>query len=660
MGEAEQRGPGGAWTRRDLLRGALWVGAAAWTPGLWTPQRAAADAASLRRAVRPEGTTLAATTARPPTAGYRRLSTGPGWPLVARSDLAALGDDRLDERRSLATFVAFSDTHIVDAQSPGRVEFLDRFGGALTGAYRPNETLTTQVLTSMVQTINDLGRGPHTGRPIDCVVTTGDCIDNCQHNELDWFISVLEGGKVHPDSGDPASYEGVQSTSWPDPAYWVPDHDVDPTGLGIPAMPGLLERAISPFTSPGLDAPWFTTYGNHDGLIQGNLPRADALDTVLTGDRKLLGAGDRSAIGMLTALLGNPTKVRDDLASGVYPYETVTPDDARATLTTREWVLAHLNSRSSKGHRNHGYTQDHLDAPHLAYAFEVAPGITGVVLDTGGYNAGSIGSEQISWLERTLDGLSSRSFDASGTEVRRDVDDHVVIVFSHFTIETMTGSIPDPARPGDRRAKGDEVVALLHRYPNVVAWVNGHTHTNAVRAVPDPSGRGGGFWQVTTASHIDWPQHSRIIEIVDNDDGTLSLLCTMVEHAAPVLADYDGSDVASLASISRELSANNDVDGADHRLGPPEALNVELALKAPFDLRAAGIGAGTASSVPEPRATGNRTASGDPDDGGSGAWPWLAGGAAVAAVGGAVALRRRGQRHDEGDTAGEDPQDPTS
>lgn len=595
---------------------------------------------------------MATTTVRAPRTGYNRLLQGPGWPLVTRSDLAPLSDDRLDRRQPLAAFVAFSDTHVVDSQSPGRVEFLDRLGGAFTAAYRPNETLTTQVLTTMVQTINDLGTAPHTGRAIDCVITTGDCIDNCQHNELDWFISVLDGGRVRPNSGDPSRYEGVQSPAWPDHAYWVPDRDGDPSGQGIPAMPGLLERAITPFTSPGLDARWFTTYGNHDGLIQGNLPRADALDTVLTGDRKILGAGDRSPVAILGALLGNPAALRDDLAAGAYPYETVTSDETRATLTTRDWVLAHLGSRSAKGHRNHGYTQDHLDAPDLTYVFEIAAGVTGVVLDTGGYNAGSIGSEQMAWLDRTLAGLSSRSYDQAGVEVRHDVDDHVVIVFSHFTIETMTGSLPDPSRPGDHRAKGDEVVALLHRYPNVVAWVNGHTHTNAVQAVPDPSGRGGGFWQITTASHIDWPQHSRVIEVVDNDDGTLSLLCTMVEHTAPLTVDYGRADVPSLASISRELSANDDVGGAMRRLGGPDVLNVELAVRAPFALRAAGIGTAVSSTQAPSEATRVRTSASDADhqDGSDDVWPWVAGGAAVAAVGGAVALRRRGQR----------PQDPAS
>jgi hypothetical protein len=66
------------------------------------------------------------------------------------------------------------------------------------------------------------------------------------------------------------------------------------------------------------------------------------------------------------------------------------------------------------------------------------------------------------------------------------------------------------------------------RFPNVVAWVNGHTHVNRVNPVPDPTGYTGGFWEITTAAHVDYPEHARIIELVDNRDGTLSIFGTVI------------------------------------------------------------------------------------------------------------------------------------
>ena len=70
----------------------------------------------------------------------------------------------------------------------------------------------------------------------------------------------------------------------------------------------------------------------------------------------------------------------------------------------------------------------------------------------------------------------------------------------------------------------------------MIAWVNGHTHSNQIWAHPR-SEKGkvvGGFWEINTASHIDWPQQARLIEIVDNHDGTLSIFTTMIDHGGPL------------------------------------------------------------------------------------------------------------------------------
>ena len=65
----------------------------------------------------------------------------------------------------------------------------------------------------------------------------------------------------------------------------------------------------------------------------------------------------------------------------------------------------------------------------------------------------------------------------------------------------------------------------------MIAYVAGHTHANAVGFYGGR--RGGGFWEINTASHIDWPQQSRLIEVMDNRDGTLSIFGTMLDSAAP-------------------------------------------------------------------------------------------------------------------------------
>jgi len=128
------------------------------------------------------------------------------------------------------------------------------------------------------------------------------------------------------------------------------------------------------------------------------------------------------------------------------------------------------------------------------------------------------------------------------------------------------------------------VQSLVQRFPNVIAWVNGHTHNNVITLRRGPTG---GFWDIGTAAHVDWNTQSRLIEVVDNNDGTLSIFCTMFDHAAPISPSSRAPSVLQLASISRDLQANGPQKGFNSKgPGTVEDRNVELVIKAPFKLPA--------------------------------------------------------------------------
>ena len=134
------------------------------------------------------------------------------------------------------------------------------------------------------------------------------------------------------------------------------------------------------------------------------------------------------------------------------------------------------------------------------------------------------------------------------------------MLFSHHPLETM---VNDRATDGHRRVLGDELRSLLLEHPNVVLWVNGHTHRHQVTPVCREDGELGevGFWQVTTASHIDWPQQSRVVEVLEAPDGTVTVACTVFDTAAPAdvpAAAADEDHPLALAALSRELAAGND------------------------------------------------------------------------------------------------------
>ena len=150
---------------------------------------------------------------------------------------------------------------------------------------------------------------------------------------------------------------------------------------------------------------------------------------------------------------------------------------------------------------------------------------------------------------------------------------------------------PDPGEPRRRGRAFDqplhgaeEFVDLLLRYPVCVGWLNGHTHLNQILAHRSAQGTGG-FWEVTTASCIDFPQQQQVVELVDNRDGTMSIFTTVLDHASPAAPGTSGS-LADLASQSRELAANDWAESPMMRRGSPLDRNTELLLPAPFDLSA--------------------------------------------------------------------------
>ncbi|WP_432094396.1 TIGR03767 family metallophosphoesterase [Streptomyces sp. bgisy100] len=507
------------------------------------------------------GTTLRTVAAPRGSGGYRRLADGPGWSRVVRSELAAAKSGRTDRRTALASFVQFTDLHVVDVQHPLRAEFLR---SELISAFRPQEALSVAGAVSLVERVNGLRGGPVTGAPLGFVMTTGDNTDNNAKSELDWFLTAMSGGRITPNTGDPRHYEGVQNSGRK--LYWQPDsalRDADKE-LGFPRLDGFLDAAIRSVNSPGLRMPWYSTVGNHDGLPGGcYAPGKDFFADFAVGGRKLETVARAEAAALWDAVeKGKDPKGKqyeELLRTRTRQMRRVTPDPLRAPFTPREYLKAHLDPQyAGAGPVGHGYTAANLETDRLYYSFRISDGVLGISLDTtnsGGHYEGSLGAAQFRWLDRTL--AAHR-------------DDHV-LVFSHHTGKTMRNLRPDPARPAEKRHGGDEVVALLKRHRNVLAWINGHSHKNEI--IPH-----GTFWEISTASHVDFPQLARVIELVDNHDGTLSLFTTLVESAAPHRTDFDDLSQTGLASLYRELSFN--APGARTSLaGDPGDRNTELLLK---------------------------------------------------------------------------------
>ena len=566
-------------------------------------------------------------------AGFRQLTLGPGEARVVRQDgLGAAQSGRAARRRSLVYFGQLSDFQLADEESPARVEFLDPIGPPVDAAWRPWEAVNPHVDNAMVRQVNAFAAAsPVAGaggkrRRMDLSINTGDAADSQQLNETRWVRTLLEGGRLKPGSGvdparstdpactalrpsivdaqNPRRYTGVQDyddyVEGPNPYFYDPDQPAGPSS-GWPRYTGLMDASQRPFRAVGLHAPSYEVIGNHDALVQGNQAAAQGFEQIATGCVKALAIPPGADLLALTPA---------DLQRLAPNQRILVPPDPKRRFVSK----AQYKAVFQRGAQRDGHGFDFVDAAEnqasrgaaAYYAWNPAPRMRFIVLDTtcdagitGPSSDGNIDHPQFQWLERQL-----QAAQAAG---------RLAVLFSHHAIQSLTCQLPDEQAPActvpdshghdtnpgcdvDPRIStpvhlGADLEALLHRYPTAIAWVAGHSHVNDV--TPFLDGTGGGFWGIRTAAEADWPQQSRLIEVFDNRDGTLSIFGTVLDHAsnatAPrAISSLTNPDPFQLASIGRTLAYNDFQSGARACSpnpcgeGSADDRNVELLLDNPI------------------------------------------------------------------------------
>ncbi|SDO47672.1 metallophosphoesterase, PPA1498 family [Nakamurella panacisegetis] len=526
--------------------------------------------------------------------GYWELASAPGEKHLSRNDY--LVGRRPVESRPLLTVAHLSDLHLCDSQSPARGEFLDRWSDpdsplrevfGITGAYRAQDCLTVQVGAAMVRAVNNVRVGPVGGAPIDLAITTGDVMDSAQQNELGWYIDLLEGGRITPDSGSTARYEGVADHDRWDEAFWHPDPAQLPDDsprpdrprrlFGFPDAPGLLDALREPFDSPGLNMPWLAVHGNHDQLVQGTIPATGEFAVASVADLKAIGVPPHWTLEQVAQFCASIDAVDQaglDRWSEMMT-RPVTPDRSRRTIDRADFVAAHFRPTA----RPAGHGLPISDSSRCYYRHDHASRnggdrtVTVLVLDTvdehGGWQ-GSLDAPQLDWLESEL--------------ASADTEKRYVVLASHHRLADLVNDRNAEGAP--RRILTAELAERLEAHPCLVLWLNGHTHVTAVTG-HGTTGNPNSWWEVTAPSLIDFPQQGRIVELLRSANGTLTVAVTMIDHTGEVPWSGGIDSVAAMAGLSRQLAANDwqyrPDDFAAHPLaGTAGDRNVLLHLPDPF------------------------------------------------------------------------------
>ena len=456
--------------------------------------------------------------------------------------------------------------------------------------------------------------------------------------DADCQAFVTQEGGTTQAAAEAAGYTGVQDyddyPSPPPPNFYDPN---DPQGdwAAWPQYTGLLDRAqMLSLTPAGLNVPSYWANGNHDVLVQGNEDANQQFENIATGCFKALG----------TTIVPGGMPGPDALNPNVLLFPTsegmLVPPDPLRRLASKVQTKAIIGANNQDN--DHGFSfvssaqnqASNGSASYYAWNPPQTPGVRFISIDTNaeggilgpfgpqptGSSDGNLDHPQFLWLRDELNKAEDQG--------------KLIVIFGHHPVRSMDANVPDEATgecTGVNHSHGDTpehdtnpgcdpdprssspihfgnpeqsaefgnsaktFTQLLAEYPNVIAYVAGHTHEHALLPCGSTRTTGPGnrrfcgnrvWWEVNTSAVADWPHQHRLIEVMDNRDDTLSVFGTVLDQASPSTAPAAGSAAGfiarQLAAIGRTFGFNDPQSGPPSGEGDPQLdQNVEMLVDDP-------------------------------------------------------------------------------
>jgi metallophosphoesterase (TIGR03768 family) len=512
--------------------------------------------------------------------GYGLWQFGAPLEVVARTDIMAnptdyltkVNTNQITQKTRLLNFAAMTDIHITDKEAPNQIITLQQvnagFDGQNTSIYSPIMPYTTQVLDAAIQTINAL----HKKDSFDFFISLGDTCNSTMYNELRWYIDIIDGKVITPSSG---ANLGANSIDYQ-----------------------------KPFQAAGLDKtlPWYQAIGNHDQFYLGSFPvYADA--SVNLSNSYITSAVWSIPKEVLTpnpstfpAMFNNQNLINQSLAQyyggvingrtllgtiidsgAVGNYSTVpqvAPDANRRSLLKSEWIGEFFNSTTSPNGHGFGLVDPSMPVGFACYSFVPKSNIPLKIIvlddnqntDDGSvdiHGHGFLDATRWAWLQKEL---------ANGQAANQlmIIAAHIPIGVSNISSETewwLGGNKNNPSVLGDWSTTTQNAVDItglvntLWNTPNLLMWIAGHRHVNAVKAFvsPDPTNAPEkGFWQVETSSVRDFPQQFRTFEIYLNSDYTVCVDAINVDVA---VGEGTPAAISRKCAITAQQIVQNNLTG---------------------------------------------------------------------------------------------------
>lgn len=485
--------------------------------------------------------------------GYGVWGFGAGLPIVSRTDimsdpsgyLAKIDAGQITQRNKLINFFTITDIHLTDKEAPNQLIDLQQSNpgnaGQNTSIYSPVMSYTPQVFDAAIQTANAL----HKQNPFDFCISLGDASNSTMYNELRWYIDILDGEVITPSSG---------------------------AHLGSDAI-----DYQKPFKAAGLDKsiPWYQTIGNHDQFYIGSFPVYADLN-VLIGASYISNSVWSVPPSLLTpdpmrfpALFNNQNLVNISLTrdyGGLINGETIygniinsgsvenyaTPPKVVADLNRRsllkpEWIQEFFNSTTSPNGHGFGLVDPSMPEGFACYSFipKFNVPLKIIVLDDNqNTNDGSVDIHGHGFLDPTRWAwLQKELADGQAANQLMIIAAHIPICVANIGSEFewwLGGNKNNPTVLGDWSTTTQNAVDIttlvntLWNTPNLLMWIAGHRHVNAVKAFKSPDATNApekGFWQVETSSLRDFPQQFRTFEVYVNSDYTVCIEAVNVDPA---------------------------------------------------------------------------------------------------------------------------------